>query len=43
MASFGPGRRSRSFAILDVALLRLRLQNRCGLGLNPNLPLLDGH
>jgi hypothetical protein len=43
MASFGPGRRSRSFAILDVALLRLRLQTRCGLGLNQNPPFLDGH
>jgi hypothetical protein len=31
-----------SFAILDVALLRLRLQNRCGLGLNLNLPFLEG-
>jgi hypothetical protein len=43
MASFGPGRRSRSFAILDVAPLRLRLQTCCGLGLNQNLPFLDGH
>ena len=31
------------FAILDVEGLRLRLRNRCGLGLNRNLPLLDGH
>jgi hypothetical protein len=31
------------FAILAVASLRLRLQNRCGLGLNRNLPFLDGH
>ena len=30
------------FAILDVALLRLRLQNRCGLGQGRNLPFLDG-
>jgi len=34
--------RSRSFAILDVSL-RLRLQKRCGLGLNQKLPFLDGH
>jgi hypothetical protein len=27
--------------ILDVAQLRLRVQHRCGLGLNQNLPLLD--
>lgn len=32
MASFSPSRRSQDFAILDVALLRLRLQNPCGLG-----------
>jgi hypothetical protein len=31
------------FAILAVAPLRLRLQNRCGLGLNRNLSFLDGH
>jgi hypothetical protein len=31
------------FAILDVAALRLRLRNRCGLGLNQNPPFLDGH
>jgi hypothetical protein len=35
MASFGPAWRSRYLAILDVALLRLRLQNSCGLGLKP--------
>jgi len=43
MASFAPGQRSRSFAILGVAGLRLRLQNHCGLDLNLNLPFLDGH
>ena len=42
MASLGPGRCSRYFAILDVGLLRLRLQNSCGLDLNLNLPFLDG-
>ena len=31
------------FAILGVASLRLRLRNRCGLGLNRNPPFLDGH
>jgi len=31
------------FAILGVDGLRLRLRNRCGLGLNRNLPFLDGH
>jgi LemA protein len=31
------------FAILAVAALRLRLRNRCGLGLNQNPPFLDGH
>ena len=31
------------FAILGVAALRLRLRNRCGLGLNQNPPFLDGH
>jgi hypothetical protein len=31
------------FAILGVVSLRLRLQNRCGLGLNRNPPFLDGH
>ena len=31
------------FAILGVAALRLRLRNRCGLGLNLNPPFLDGH
>ena len=43
MASFGPGLRSRFFAILEVVPLRLRLQKRCGLALNQNLPFLDGH
>jgi hypothetical protein len=31
------------FAILDVASLRLRWRNRCGLGLNRNPPFLDEH
>jgi hypothetical protein len=31
------------FAILGVAALRLRLRNRCGLGLNRDPPFLDGH
>jgi hypothetical protein len=31
------------FALLGVAALRLRLRNRCGLGLNQNPPFLDGH
>jgi hypothetical protein len=31
------------FAILGVDGLRLRLRNRCGLGLNRNIPFLDGH
>ena len=31
------------FAILGVVALRLRLRNRCGLGLNRNPPFLDGH
>jgi hypothetical protein len=31
------------FDILDVEELRLRLRNRCGLGLNRNPPFLDGH
>jgi hypothetical protein len=31
------------FAILGVDGLRLRLRNRCGLGLNRNPPFLDGH
>jgi hypothetical protein len=30
------------FAILGVAALRLRLRNRCGLGLDQNPPFLDG-
>ena len=42
-ASFGPCLRSRSIEILDVVPLRLRLQFRYGLGLNQNLPFLDGH
>jgi hypothetical protein len=43
MAFFDSSLRSRSFVILDVAMLRLRLQKRCGLGLNQKLPFLDGH
>lgn len=43
MASFGPARCSHSLEILAVAPLRLRLPNRCGLGLNQKLPSLDGH
>jgi hypothetical protein len=43
MASFGPALRSRLFAILDVALLRLRLQKDCGLVLNRNLPFIGGN
>jgi hypothetical protein len=31
------------FSILDVALLRLRLQNRFGLGQGRNLLFLDGY
>jgi hypothetical protein len=31
------------FAILGVVSLRLRLRNRCGLGLNRNPPFPDGH
>jgi hypothetical protein len=31
------------FALLGVDGLRLRLRNRCGLGLNRNPPFLDGH
>jgi hypothetical protein len=31
------------FAILGVASLRLRLRDRCSLGLNRNPPFLDGH
>jgi hypothetical protein len=42
-ASCGPYLRSRSFEILNVAGLRLRFQNRCGLDLNRNLPFPDGH
>ena len=50
MASCGPAKRSRVFVIMaqpfiffDVAPLRLRLRKHCGLGLNHNLPFLDGH
>ncbi|BBO73521.1 hypothetical protein DSCW_09380 [Desulfosarcina widdelii] len=39
----GPCRRSPIFAILNVALLRLRLRKCCGLGLTHKLPLLDEH
>ena len=42
-ASCGPARRSHSVEILDVALLRLRFQPRCGLGLDHKLPFLNGH
>jgi hypothetical protein len=42
-ASFAPGLGSRDFEILDVALLCLRFQNRCGLGLNQTLLFLNGH
>jgi hypothetical protein len=42
-ASWGPDRRSQIRAILDVALLGLRLPKCCSLGLNHNLPFLDGH
>jgi hypothetical protein len=42
-ASFGPGRRSRCVKILDVALLRLRFHPRCGLDLDQNLSVLNGH
>jgi uncharacterized protein (DUF2062 family) len=43
MASCSPGRRSRRSAILDVALLRLRLRNAFGLVLNPKPPFLNRH
>ena len=43
MASCSPAWCSRSFEILDVALLRLRFQSRCGLDLDFKLPFLDGH
>ena len=43
MASFGPGMSSRHFAILNVALLRLRLQKDCGLALIRNLPFIKGN
>jgi hypothetical protein len=41
--SIGPGLRSRLFTILNVALLRLRLQKDCGLALIRNLPFMKGH
>ena len=41
MASCGPYLCSRVFALLDVGALRLRMQKRCGLDLNRNLPSLD--
>ena len=40
LASFGPGLRTRSLEILNVAQLRLRFQRRCGLGLNQNLTVV---
>jgi hypothetical protein len=40
---FRPRPASRSVEILDVALLRLRFQPYCGLGLNQNIPFVDGH
>jgi len=43
MASLGPGLRSRLFAILDVAMLRLWFQKDCGLALIRNLPFMEGH
>jgi len=42
-ASFGPGRRFRFFAILEIVTLCLRLQKRSGLALNQNLPFPKGH
>jgi hypothetical protein len=41
--TFRPGPAFSFFVILDVAPLRLRLQNHCGLGRGRNLPFLDGH
>jgi hypothetical protein len=41
MASFGPDLRSHDFENLTVAQRCLRFQNRCGLGLNQNLPFPD--
>jgi hypothetical protein len=43
MASIDPGLRSHFVETLDVALLRLRVQHRCGLGLNQKLPFVDAH
>ena len=43
MAYLVPERRFRSFEILEIAWLFLRIQNRSGLALDPNLPFLDGH
>jgi hypothetical protein len=43
MASRGPDLCSHDFEILNVALLRLRSQNRCGLDPNPNILFLNGH
>jgi len=40
-ASFDPGLRSRLFAILDVALLRLRFQKNCALALEPKSTISD--
>jgi hypothetical protein len=40
---FRPGPVFSLFAILDVALPRLRLQNRCGLGRGRDLQFLDVH
>ena len=40
-SSYGPDRRSRLFAVLDVALLRLWRQKDCGLGPNRNLTTLN--
>jgi hypothetical protein len=42
-APCGPDRCYHVCAILDAALLRLRLRKRCGYGLNHNLPFPDGH
>ena len=43
IASFGPILRSRDFSKIDVVQLLLTLKNPCGLVLNQNLPLPDGH
>ena len=43
MASFGPWRRSRFFAILEIVALCLRLQKRSSPARNQNLPLVNGH